>query len=161
MGTDDALLASKMVDTGDAGHPLSQPGSGLPSARELEFMLTQMRRMRRKNRVADEGEFALAGTAREKDDIRYRMLWGDWLYRRDVDRLSGRTSSKTREAERRVISQVDMMNEIYGIQVPYPQPLEEGDPILGSGTPIQERERVRVGPLPGRSVILRPGEEGF
>ena len=56
---------------------------------------------------------------------------------------------------------VDMMNKVYGLEVPYPKPLEIGDPIPVGAKPIHEYERVRVDPLPGQSIEIRPEEEGL
>lgn len=175
MDPNDKLLASQMGDTGaplPPGHALSQPRLGPPTAKELEYMLTQMRRRHRKVRASDERDLAEAeredAPEREKDDIRYRMLWSDVLYRKNVDRLSGRTSSKTRAAEAAVRSHVDMMRDVYGIDIEYPTPLESGDPIPEGGVPIHELERVRPEPVPpeqdprlaGGSVILHPERGG-
>ena len=162
MDPNDKLLAGQMGDTASlAVEPEASDDFG-PDPQQLEHMLTQMRRMHRKNRADDEREIAESKTTREADEVRFRMLWTDWLYRKDIDRISGRSnSSKTRAAERAVKDHVDMMNKVYGLEVPHPKPLEIGDPIPVGAKPIHEYERVRVDPLPGQSIELRPEEEGL
>ena len=124
----------RIGDTGDTGDT-GDPGT---SEAELEGMLTQMRRMNRAAREADESELTEAKTERERDDIRYRMLWGDMLYRADVKRMSGRGSSKVRRARRALHDHIDTMNSVYGTNINYPQMLEEGDPIPEDAVPVHE-----------------------
>lgn len=126
----------RVTDTGDTGVPPTTEGR--PSEAELEHMLTQMRRHRRRVRAMDEQDLSAASTERGKDDIRYRMLWGDVRHRRDVDRLSGSASGKTRAAESAMKEHVDMMNKLYGIGIDYPETLEVGDPIIGEAVPLHE-----------------------
>ncbi len=140
----EALIREKVVaaggggratDTGDTGTPSVE---GAPTSTELKHMLTQMRRMNRKNREADAQELAAAKTERERDDVRHRMLWGDVLYRSDIDRVTGKRSRDTRVAEKAMRSHVDMMNKVYGVGLSYPEVLKEGGPVPGSGTPLHE-----------------------
>ena len=151
-----------MGDTASPGVEPEVPDDPGTDPKELEYMLTQMRRWNRKNRTEDEKDIAESKTTREADEVRFRMLWSDWLYRADIDRISGRrNSSKTRSAERTVMEHVDMMNKVYGLEIPYPERIEVGDTVLEGSKPIHEYERVRADPLPGQSFELRPEEEGL
>ena len=161
----EALIREKVVAAGGGGRATDTADTGAaslagpPSSAELEQMLTQMRRTNRKNREVDAQELALEKTERGRDDVRYRMLWGDVLYRAGVDRVVGQRSRATRSAENAVRSHVDMMNQAYGVGLPYPEMWKEGDPVLGSGTPLHEiptdRQPARVR---GAGRLMTPEE---
>lgn len=150
----EALIREKVVAAGGGGRATGTADTGAtslegpPSSAELEQILTQMRRTNRENREVDARELALAGTERERDDARYRMLWGDVLYRAGVDRVVGQRSRATRSAEKAMRSHVDMMNQTYGVGLPYPETWKEGDPVLGSSPPLHkvptDRQPARV-----------------
>jgi len=132
----------RVTDTGDTGAPPTADAAvsadAPPTPEELEEMLTQMRRMNRKDREMDEEELSLARTERDRDDIRYRMLWGDVLYRDSIKQLSGRGSSDLRSAEKAMRGHVDMMNDVYGTQIGYPKMMRSGDPIPQGAVPVHE-----------------------
>lgn len=150
------LIREKVVDAGGGGRATEGP----PSPEELKGMLSKMRFYRREARAVDERDLASALTTRDKDDIRYRMLWGEVLYRKDVDRLSGRSSSRTRAAEDAMKEHVDMMNETYGVGIDYPKALKIGDPIPVEEVSVHEIPTERRPPrVVGVGRVARPDEE--